>query len=715
MSEVVSPSIETTIVSSSTTTNSTTTTTTSTTSTASPSTSRFSFKNIFGKHSKKDSGSDSSQSSLNLKDKESKESKRKSKSYKRSQSLENFSKTPSTSENNIQSPDNAAANTQPQTTTIDTVPITMIAPTGSLPNMPEVLSNGISLEGNNNNNSSNNNNNEGSSSSTTATTTTPLTESVSSSSSSSSTITTTTPSEVTPQNSTSSLMKQSPQGADSVTTNNNRRSWSEQLDSDKENFVNDLNEQSVLSHPSFCEPSRVKRIKVANVTIIFNPMSGSKIGEKIMVEAKKYFEVHGIKVHVIPTEYKGHAEVLCRTLDIEGIDVVCLVGGDGTIHEAVNGIMKRDPESRERFVMACLPAGTGNSFVLELQGKLSIKHVCERVVNGLTVPIDIAKVTIVGKSKISAECSRRKLEYNTLKKKFAHVNLDASTLSSSQEAGRRSIQAYRQIRPDALMEYGSALGNQFNGSNGIDRAPSSSDLGNDIIDSEQQSPHNFDENTPEPIYCFNSLHWGLGSKVNITAEKMRWMGKAVRYTTAALLELCRGERILARIEYEDANGEVTALEDEFCLAIVNNIQGAAKGMKMAPKAKLNDGLIDLILVKSHKTFDLMNIFTKVYDGTHTELDYVIYKQVKRFSITPFKKDKERKKRLRKEKKRIKAAIKAGREHAKNPLEILKTECNTILSELEDQIDEEIIDIDGELKGQTPFVCEMIPRSVRVVV
>ncbi|KAN0026409.1 hypothetical protein ACTFIV_007393 [Dictyostelium citrinum] len=695
MSEVESNSTETTV---STTTNSTTTTTT-----ASPSTSRFSFKNIFGKHSKKDSsGSDASQSSLNLKEKESKESKRKSKSYKRSQSLENFSKTPSTSENNIQSPDNAAANTQQeqqQATTIDTVPITMIAPTGSLPNMPDVLSNGISLEGNNNNNS----NNEGSSSSST-----PLTESVSSSS--------TTPSEIiTPQHSTSSLMKQSPQGADSVATNNNRRSWSEQLDSDKENFVNDLNEQSVLSHPSFCEPSRVKRIKVSNVTIIFNPMSGSKIGEKIMVEAKKYFEVHGIKVHVIPTEYKGHAEVLCRTLDIEGIDVVCLVGGDGTIHEAVNGIMKRDPESRERFVMACLPAGTGNSFVLELQGKLSIKHVCERVVNGLTVPIDIAKVTIVGKSKISAECSRRKLEYNTLKKKFAHVNLDASTLSSSQEAGRRSIQAYRQIRPDALMEYGSTLGNQFNGSNGIDRAPSSNDLGTDIVDGEQHNNSLIDDSTPEPIYCFNSLHWGLGSKVNITAEKMRWMGKAVRYTTAALLELCRGERILARIEYEDANGEVTALEDEFCLAIVNNIQGAAKGMKMAPKAKLNDGLIDLILVKSHKTFDLMNIFTKVYDGTHTELDYVIYKQVKRFSITPFKKDKERKKRLRKEKKRIKAAIKAGREHAKNPLEILKTECNTILSELEDQIDEEIIDIDGELKGQTPFVCEMIPRSVRVVV
>ncbi|KYR02009.1 sphingosine kinase related protein [Tieghemostelium lacteum] len=481
-----------------------------------------------------------------------------------------------------------------------------------------------------------------------------------------------------------------------------RRSWSEQLDHDKEQFVDEISHNSdntsVLSHPSFLEPSRVQRIKVSNVVIIYNPHSGSKVGEKIMSEAKKYFEAHHISVQSIPTEYKGHAEDLCRTIDISEIDVVCLVGGDGTIHEAINGIMKRDPESRDKFVLACIPAGTGNSFVLELQGKISIKYQCERVVNGLTVPIDIAKVTVIKKDSLAQECNRRKTEFQMLKKKYGHLTVaneeEQISLSSSQEAGRKSIMAMKQIRPDALMEFASQQQIQ---------------LANTTTNTNEVAEQ------PEVFYSFNSIHWGLGSKINITAEKMRWMGKAVRYTTAALFELFKGQKILARVEYEDANGEVTALEDEFCLAIVNNIQGAAKGMKMAPKAKLNDGLFDLLLIKSHKTFDLMNIFTKVYDGTHTELNYVIYKQVKRFSITPFKKDKERKKRLRKEKKRIRAAIKAGKDHVKNPLEILKTECNTILSELEDQIDEEIIDIDGELKGATPFFCEVIPRSVRVVV
>lgn len=59
---------------------------------------------------------------------------------------------------------------------------------------------------------------------------------------------------------------------------------------------------------------------------------------------------------------------------------------------------------------------------------------------------------------------------------------------------------------------------------------------------------------------------------------------------------------------------------------------------MAPKAKLNDGLIDLLIIRSHKTFDLLSIFSKVYNGTHTDLDYVEYKQVKWFAIIPFRPD-----------------------------------------------------------------------------
>jgi len=53
------------------------------------------------------------------------------------------------------------------------------------------------------------------------------------------------------------------------------------------------------------------------------------------------------------------------------------------------------------------------------------------------------------------------------------------------------------------------------------------------------------------------------------------------------------------------------------LAIANNIITAGKGMKMAPTAKLDDGLIDLLLITTASTLDMMTIFRKVYDGSHT--------------------------------------------------------------------------------------------------
>jgi len=167
----------------------------------------------------------------------------------------------------------------------------------------------------------------------------------------------------------------------------------------------------------------------------------------------------------------------------------------------------------------------------------------------------------------------------------------------------------------------------------------------------------------------------LASKVNVTAERLRWFGRATRYTTAALLEITRGEKERAKIKIVDKDGNTIEYEDEFSLAIANNIISAAKGMQMAPDAKLNDGLVDLLLVRSSNTFDLMNTFRKIYDGTHTELPYVDYLQVKSFSICP---------------------IRTG-------------------DDGHTELIEELLDIDGELKGFSPFSCEVLPLSIRVII
>lgn len=75
-----------------------------------------------------------------------------------------------------------------------------------------------------------------------------------------------------------------------------------------------------------------------------------------------------------------------------------------------------------------------------------------------------------------------------------------------------------------------------------------------------------------------------------------------------------------------------------------------------------------------------NLNNRTYDGSHTDMDSVEYRKVKAFSITPYQKDN------------------CDVQHEPNP-----------------KVAEELIDVDGELKGQTPFRCDVIPRAVRIII
>ncbi len=71
-------------------------------------------------------------------------------------------------------------------------------------------------------------------------------------------------------------------------------------------------------------------------------------------------------------------------------DVLCIVGGDGTFHECVNGMMKR---TAGKIPLALIPAGTGNSFALELLGDWKPGKAFRQLLRGVSVPIDISKIT----------------------------------------------------------------------------------------------------------------------------------------------------------------------------------------------------------------------------------------------------------------------------------------------------------------------------------
>jgi sphingosine kinase len=94
-------------------------------------------------------------------------------------------------------------------------------------------------------------------------------------------------------------------------------------------------------------------------------------------------------------------------MDLSEIDAVLAVGGDGTLHECVNGLMQRkDKEILSRVPLVTIPAGTGkfhwnfspsntssgNSFAHELHGGVELERVVNRVIRGIHLPIDLALI-----------------------------------------------------------------------------------------------------------------------------------------------------------------------------------------------------------------------------------------------------------------------------------------------------------------------------------
>ncbi|MAG21073.1 MAG: diacylglycerol kinase family lipid kinase [Candidatus Marinimicrobia bacterium] len=285
-----------------------------------------------------------------------------------------------------------------------------------------------------------------------------------------------------------------------------------------------------------------------------NPQGGTKRGLGILQQVKPVFESAQVDLDIRETEYAGHAGDMINEMDLSGCDGFCLVGGDGTLHEVINGLLTRD--DKQTIPIGCIPGGTGNSFMHDLEC-LDTVEAANRIVGKNTRPIDVAKVT----------------------------------------------------------------------------------MGQEVV------------------YCFNIVGWGMVTDINVSAEKVRWLGEQ-RYNVTTLMHVFSLKRRRTKLILD---GEEQ--EDEFIFVLGCNTQHTGKGMRMAPRAKLEDGLIDLVVVRDATRRKLLKLFPKVFDGSHVDDPIVEYHQVKEYSLIPQEDD--------------------------------------------------ILNLDGELKGLTPFDVEVVPAAFRV--
>ena len=130
-------------------------------------------------------------------------------------------------------------------------------------------------------------------------------------------------------------------------------------------------------------------------------------------------------------------------------------------------------------------------------------------------------------------------------------------------------------------------------------------------------------------YSINLIGWGLVTDVGKRAEVLRWLGPS-RYTISSIIEI---------FGKKDRPGSLIVdnqtFSGNFTFVVACNSIHIGKGMKMAPNARLDDGLIDLVIVEGNITRRrLLSVLPKLFDGTHVNEPEVTYKQASSFSLIP---------------------------------------------------------------------------------
>jgi len=268
----------------------------------------------------------------------------------------------------------------------------------------------------------------------------------------------------------------------------------------------------------------MKQIKRKKFCILVNPVAGGRKTTKIFTKIQPLFDTSSVQSVKYFSDRPGFITDFIINSNLSEFDGLCVVGGDGTIHEAVLGLMKSG--KAKSIPLGIIPGGTGNAFIEDLGCRDPIKA-ANRIIDGQVSPIDI----------------------------FQIVHNEATS------------------------------------------------------------------------YAFNIIGWGMASDVNIQAEQLRWLG-GMRYSISAIINIMA----FFKKRHLQLNLADNLVNSKCLFFVALNTIHTGKGMKMAPHAKLNDGLIDTILVRDVSKLRAVKIFTQVFSGNHIFDPSVEYQQVKTFSI-----------------------------------------------------------------------------------
>jgi YegS/Rv2252/BmrU family lipid kinase len=126
------------------------------------------------------------------------------------------------------------------------------------------------------------------------------------------------------------------------------------------------------------------------IKIILNPMADMGNAWRVARDLRSITQEHG-SVDWSGTVYPGHAIELAKQAGYDGYDMVIAMGGDGTVHEVMNGLMQ--VSENQRPILGVVPVGSGNDFGHGINASTKPTEALRRAIDGEPTTVDLGLMT----------------------------------------------------------------------------------------------------------------------------------------------------------------------------------------------------------------------------------------------------------------------------------------------------------------------------------
>lgn len=126
--------------------------------------------------------------------------------------------------------------------------------------------------------------------------------------------------------------------------------------------------------------------------VIVNPVAGSGKGLDDYPQISKLLRDSGIACEAVFTEHKCHATELTVFAIEKGFRHIIVVGGDGTLHEVVNGLFIQKRVAPTEVTVAVIAVGTGNDWIRMYGIPTHYSEAIRALKEGYTFLQDVAEV-----------------------------------------------------------------------------------------------------------------------------------------------------------------------------------------------------------------------------------------------------------------------------------------------------------------------------------